>query len=115
MIDKALYQREWRKRNPGYASSYSKGYHMRRYRPDGHMPRSLILQIRLECLRLGGDPGFTKDIQLAICSLWEWTEEGSDEWCWLHPEECVSTSNSLATGWRILKPASRERIRSRVD
>lgn len=93
-----------------YHRKYNAVYHMRTYRPDGRMPRELIAQVRRECLRMGGYPGHTKDVQLAICSLWEWTEEGSEEWCWLHPAEVVQLTNTLVCGWRSLKESTREKI-----
>ena len=82
-----------------YMREYNAILNMRIYRPDGPMPRGLIRNVRVRCCEMGGDLGVSRDIRMAIHSLWEETEEHSLEWQWFHPEESVITANRISSTW----------------
>ncbi len=96
---------------------YNNRIHMRIYRPEGAMPKSLRDKIRVQCIRMGGDNHIAGDVRLAINSLWEKAEEYSIEWQWFHPEESVIVANRMSCNWKETKESSKRKFtaQSRVD
>lgn len=85
-----------RHREKNLAYSHLRNSHV--YRPDGRIPRAILVMVRLQCLQDGGDPGVPLDLQLAAIQVgreFDWLARG-----WLHPDSLVTLSKSWAQKWR---------------
>lgn len=103
-------------RNPEKSRAYSRKYsrlsNVNLHRPDGDC-RALIKRVRVKCLLMGGDPGSTHDMRMAILEVgYESPELQRNHF---HPDFLCRTSGQWSWSWRNTTDKFKNKLIAEVD
>ena len=80
---------------------------MNPHKPDGKIPKDLLLRIRLKCLEMELDPGVTQDMTSAMVQVG--LESPDLQRNYLHPDHLSRNASSWSQKWR-----NSSRVRAKV-